>query len=178
MFSFFGRKGKEPVIKDLVFVSASAKQNAITHFLSRQPGCLLLIWLEESYEEACQLLPGMKDRILIAREVTGNQLQHSDFIFYEHHPLLQKENEWLTDHQVKEVIFYSSLDEPLFIYAGGENIASLVRKLGLQEEEAISHPLISKSINNARKKIHEKIIAEAPARSQQEWFKKNLPASF
>lgn len=174
MFSFFGKKKKEGITRDLVFISTAAKQKAIQTFLDENPGTLLLTWFEESYDEASRVLPGMGDRISLVRELPGPQLHQTAFIFYEHHPLMLKEKEWLEKTRQEETVFYSSLDEPLFLHAGGAHIASLVQKLGMQEDEAISHPMISKSINNARKKLSEKIFTESPARSQQEWFKKNV----
>ena len=175
MFSFFRKKEKEPASKDLVFITATAKQNAISTYMSSHPDALLLVWFEESYEEAVQLMPAMEARIAMTRTISGSRLQNQTVIFYEHHPLVAKEKEWLEENHIKEAVFYSSLDEPLFLYAGGANIASLMQRMGMQEEEAISHSLISKSIDGARKKIADKILSESTARSQKEWFERNVP---
>jgi preprotein translocase subunit SecA len=76
---------------------------------------------------------------------------------------------------LKEAVFYSSLDEPLFTYFGGEKIRALLTKLGMNENEAISHSFISKSIAQAQKKLQSRVAIEATAHSAAEWFAKNLP---
>jgi preprotein translocase subunit SecA len=45
----------------------------------------------------------------------------------------------------------------------------------MNEEEAIEHSMISKSIGNAQKKIASKVNIEQSARSQKDWFQKNMP---
>lgn len=47
-------------------------------------------------------------------------------------------------------------------------------KLGMKEEEAIEHALISKSLANAQDKIAKKVTAALPAGSQREWLKRNV----
>lgn len=175
MFSFFRKKEKEPASKDLVFITASAKQKAVAEFMNSNPDTLLLVWFEESYEEAVQLMPSMEARIFMTRTINGSPLQNHPVIFYEHHPLVSKEKSWLEENQLQEAVFYSSLDEPLFLFAGGANIARLMQKMGMQEEEAISHSLISKSIDGARKKLADKVMSATSARSQKEWFERNVP---
>ncbi len=49
--------------------------------------------------------------------------------------------------------FYLSLEDDLLRIFGGERIKSLMDKLGMKEGEPIEHPLVSKAIENAQKRV-------------------------
>jgi preprotein translocase subunit SecA len=76
--------------------------------------------------------------------------------------------------QLKQAIFYSALDEPLFKFFGGDRISSMIEKLGLSENEAIEHQMISTAIKNAQEKISKQVVIDYSAQSQAGWFSKNI----
>ncbi|HOL18365.1 MAG TPA: preprotein translocase subunit SecA, partial [Bacillota bacterium] len=49
--------------------------------------------------------------------------------------------------------FFVSLEDDLMRLFGGENIASLMDRFGLEEDVPIDHPLVSKAIERAQKKV-------------------------
>jgi len=49
--------------------------------------------------------------------------------------------------------YYVSLEDPLMKIFGGERIQNMVQKMGLDEDEAIEAKVLSKSIENAQKKV-------------------------
>ena len=49
--------------------------------------------------------------------------------------------------------FFVSLEDDLMRLFGGENIASLMDRFGIDEEIPIDHPLVSRGIENAQKKV-------------------------
>ena len=49
--------------------------------------------------------------------------------------------------------FYISLEDDLMRLFGGENIYNIMEKLGLDEDTPIDHPLISRAIESAQKKV-------------------------
>ncbi|ADD69550.1 preprotein translocase, SecA subunit [Denitrovibrio acetiphilus DSM 12809] len=49
--------------------------------------------------------------------------------------------------------FYVSLEDDLMRIFGSEKISSIMEKLGMKEGESIEHPIISKSIEGAQKKV-------------------------
>ena len=51
--------------------------------------------------------------------------------------------------------FYISLEDDLIRLFGGDRIQSIMGKLGMEEGECIEHPLLSKAIENAQKKVEE-----------------------
>jgi preprotein translocase subunit SecA len=52
-------------------------------------------------------------------------------------------------------LFYMSLEDDLLRRFGSERIASFMQKIGMEEGEPITHPWISKAIENAQKKVEE-----------------------
>jgi hypothetical protein len=98
-------------------------------------------------------------------------------LFIGHYPIPSKENkllERLTNLKSIEVTFYSSLDEPSFEIFGAAQIISVMEKLGIKDEESIEHPMVSKAMEGARKKIESKVKFDPEATSEKEWFQKNL----
>ena len=49
--------------------------------------------------------------------------------------------------------FYLSLEDDLLRLFGGENIANIMDKMGMGEDEPIEHKLITRSVENAQKKV-------------------------
>ncbi len=49
--------------------------------------------------------------------------------------------------------FFVSLEDDLMRLFGGENIASLMDRFGIEEDMPIDHPLVSRGIENAQKKV-------------------------
>ncbi len=52
--------------------------------------------------------------------------------------------------------FYISLDDTLMRLFGGENMKSLMARVGMKDDEPIHHPWISKSIEKAQKRVEER----------------------
>lgn len=52
-----------------------------------------------------------------------------------------------------ESIFYISLEDDLMRIFGSEKIQGLMDKLGLEDDEAIDHKMVSKALENAQKKV-------------------------
>ncbi|MEO8713261.1 MAG: hypothetical protein ABI405_14110, partial [Parafilimonas sp.] len=73
---------------------------------------------------------------------------------------------------------YSSLDEPLFNYFGGEKIAVLLEKTGMKEDECIQHALVTTALKNAQEKIAKKILIEQTTQSAADWFSRNMKTIF
>ena len=52
--------------------------------------------------------------------------------------------------------FYISLDDTLMRLFGGDNLKSMMSRIGMKANEPIHHPWISKSIENAQKRVEER----------------------
>jgi hypothetical protein len=103
------------------------------------------------------------------------------FLFAGHYPMPSKEDQII--QKLKEVfpqcpiIFYSSLDEPSFEIFGSDKIAGLLDKMGMKEEEAIEHTMVSQAMKRARTKVESGVTKEIVTQSEQEWYAKNIRKS-
>ncbi len=55
--------------------------------------------------------------------------------------------------------FYLSLEDDLMRFFGSERISSVMSRMGIEEGEVIQHPLITKSVERAQKKVEENNFA-------------------
>lgn len=174
MFSFFKKKDKEAKVTDVVFASREAKWKALAE-MGRQDGSFIFIaWFEESREQLQQYfdLRSVPNQVLTYREV--HHAAGSKAVFIEHYPLAKKEKDLFASLQLPSVIIYSSLDEALFTFFGGDRISSMLSKMGLDEHEPVSHNMITGAIYNAQEKLASKTMIEQSARSMEEWMQKNV----
>ncbi len=105
---------------------------------------------------------------------SGSKVQ---FLFAGHYPLPAKENkiiEKLSSYPSAEITFCSSIDEPSFEPFGADRIVAILDQLGLREDECIEHPMVSKAMANARAKIEGMVKHEVTAKSEGEWFIRNI----
>jgi preprotein translocase subunit SecA len=176
MFSFFRRKDSAPKVNDIVFATKAAKWNGIKEAINQTPKPVLIAWFEDSAEELQQYFhqQQLNEEVINYRQIHAGSLHNNSVIFIEHYPLASKENELFISLKDKKITVYSSLDESLFKIFGGENISALLSRMGLNENEAISHPMITRSIRNAQEKLQQKLITEQSASSMEEWMRKNV----
>jgi preprotein translocase subunit SecA len=57
--------------------------------------------------------------------------------------------------EIGETMFYISLDDDLMRVFGSNKLEGALKKLGFKNDESISHPLISRSIEKAQKRVEE-----------------------
>ena len=100
------------------------------------------------------------------------------FLFAGHYPLPSKEQPVIqklnTTFPKSEIIFCSSLDNPSFKIFGSDRIVDLLDNLGMKEDEAIEHAMVTKAMANARTKVESSIPHETKTDSEEEWFSKNV----
>lgn len=180
MFSFFKKNKPGYTFTDRVCINNTAKFNAMLAEWKSHQNMAFIFWFEDSLQQANHFFSSNTNEqvvLITAREATSMVLQGKTPVFAEHYPLLSKEVGLLQQLHLEKVLVYSSLDEPLFMNFGGEKIISMMKKMGMRDDEIIEHSMISRSIQNAQEKIAEKVIIEQSATSQQEWFRKNFPTS-
>lgn len=103
------------------------------------------------------------------------------FLFAGHYPLPSKEDQSIQKLNAAfpqcPIIFYSSLDEPAFEIFGSDKIVGLLDKMGMKEEEAIEHSMVSQAMKRARTKVEGGVTKEILTHSEQEWYAKNVKKS-
>lgn len=174
MFGLFKSKSPEVTISDQVWMSQQSKWRACLKMAQANKQCVFVAWFSKTKEELTEFFStyDVEAAVVLASDVSllDNQL----LIFVEHYPLSEVEQALFLELNLNKVPVLSSLDEPLFSLFGGEKTIQLMQKLGMKEEEIVSHPMITKSIRNAQRKIAGKVTVEIKAESQRDWLKKNV----
>ncbi len=182
-FKLFGRKEKDDhgsVFSDRIYMSMAAKMNACLVLAKTEPNSIFITWFPDTarkLKDHFNAHGSAGTHIMEAHHAHSALLLNKTVVFAEHHPLHAKEKNLVANWQQKEFIVFSSLDEPLFTRFGSEKIISLMQKMGVKEDEAIEHALVSKAILNAQQKIASSIMTEQSANSQADWMQKNAKAS-
>ncbi len=107
-----------------------------------------------------------------------SQQRPLQIIVAEHHPMRS------TDRRLHEaaatltgeaqLAIHISLDDPLLTHFGVRSIQDLYQRLGIDEETALSNPLITTAIRRAQEKIESQVPRDMPAWSIEDWFRHNL----
>lgn len=173
MFSLFKKKEPVPKIKDVVFATKDAKWKALAEMAKQDSNAVFVAWFEESRDRLQQYFDAhqVRSEIIIYRELHSGK---GKMIFIEHYPLAEKERQLFSSLNEKDITVYSSLDEAFFLHFGGDKISSLLAKMGLDDNEAISHSMITQSIYKAQEKLAKKVTIDHSAYSMQEWMQKNV----
>ncbi len=193
MFSFF-KKEKHQRLEDQIYISRGVADLACikeyNKLISENAEVVLICFFERSLTRLqaqitnAVILPAKtftNDFANIATRSSIQQKKDPVFIFAEHHPHLYVEEtiineiETLCAGKNPSIRFYTSLDEPLMQQFGSQSIIDLMKKMGLKDDEAISHSMVTKSVANAQRKIAKKVTNQINAKSQEEWVTINLP---
>ena len=175
MFKLFNKNNK-PKIIDRVFIHKENKWAYCIKILAENSNIVFIAWFDDSIDELGNYFSQTNTQasILKARTTNRSQIEGSNIIFIEHHPMKSKELEFIEQLGLKEAVFLTALDEPLLKHFGGEKLISMMLAMGMKEDEAIEHKLITQSIANAQEKIEAKVSIEQSTRSQAEWMERNL----
>ncbi len=176
MFNFFRKKIEGIRVRDNIFMSTSAKYKAMLAEWEKDKSIVYLFWFDESLNEASNFFSTAATEevtLLLVRQTTSHQLSGKVPVFAEHYPLETKEQDYYKKMNLDAVKVYSALNEPLYKHFGAEKIIDLMRKLGMKEDEAIEHKMISSSIKKAQSKIQKNVVVEQTAHSQSDWLEKN-----
>lgn len=178
MFSFFRKKPAGIKTDDNVYITEEARLAALLQMWQTAPETAFIFWFDQSLEKAAEYFNQHQAATVVLLTAREAARRHGSgpVVFAEHYPISAKEENLWQELNLPHITVYSCLEEPLFQRFGGERIISLIKKLGMEETEAISHPMISQSIRNAQQKIAKQVSFEQTASSQEDWFKKNLPA--
>ena len=204
MFSLFKKKKQpESGFTESVWVSTAAKYEAIQRFAqanSSQPVWLLYHFADtasaleqvlNALNTPCQLIQRMNDAkqpgtasLLPASSIVGQLQSFSGtaqprILVVEHYPLQARDVELAAAlNQLfpgAEIQQYIGLDEPIMALFDSERLMNLLERMGVERNEAISHSMVTKSIGRALTRIAKSATGDAAAKSQQEWFDRNVP---
>lgn len=177
MFSF-GKNKEEIKITDIIFISAAAKWHGCMEAYKQEPKTIFITWFEDSQQQlqlffTQQNMTGAE--VILYRQSASHFISNKQVIFAEHYPLREKETDLYMSLNLTAIKVFSCLEDALFQYFGGNNMIELLQKMGISENDPLQHPMIAASLKNAQEKIASKVSLEQTARSQKEWFSRNLP---
>lgn len=173
LFDVFKSKNQEPGFKDLIWLNHEAKVTGYLKLLRAYPDAVWMAWFDQTIKEF-QKHNQSQNPIHNALHVYASLVKDKTVIFLEHYPLRSQEEAMTHTWEPKKILVLSSLDEPLFQRFGGNNIIPLLEKMGADEEELLENDMISKSIENAQRKLEKHITVDVAAQSAAEWFQKNI----
>lgn len=191
MFNLIGSKPQSNV-RYKVYLTKIAKYRQLMDYIIEQVNSKKKIHLvahfDQTYSELVQLLTkagidydeqiGRDGSLLLLSKSweikNRSQLPDGDhfLVSAEIHPMAVREENLKSIHK-NDMIVFCALDNPFFELFGGDRIRSMMGKLGLKENESIEHPMVSKAIVNAQKKMDKKAVNEKPAYSIREWMNLN-----
>ncbi len=74
------------------------------------------------------------------------------------------------------LVQHASLDDPLLRLFAGEWVETVLRQLGMNEDEPIESQMVTRRIRVAQQRIEDRATADYSAQSAQEWLEKNCPS--
>lgn len=71
--------------------------------------------------------------------------------------------------------FHLALDEPLMLRLGGNWLPAMLQHLGMERTEPIQSAMVSRSLRKAQRHLRDETSLNEPAKSAEEWFRRNCP---
>jgi hypothetical protein len=180
LFNLFGNKDDNKdnhLFADRAYVSTAAKMNACAALAAKDPNHLFICWFTETAVRFREFFrqQGLDENLIIeTHHLHTSKLKGRIPVFTEHYPLHNKETELIKNWENKNILVFSALDEPLFKHFGSDKVIPMIKLLGMKEDEAIEHSMVSKSIIKGQEKIAALISLEQSAASQAEWMQRNI----
>ena len=180
LLDLFGKK-EDPefpaIFKDKVYIHSAGKMNACLQLAKTQPEAIFIAWFNETAKNYKTFFAqnGIdEDRITTVDKIDITITQNHQPVFLEHYPLPAKELKLVKDWQLKNILVFSAIDEPLFKHFGSDKMIPLIKLFGMKESEAIEHSYVTESIIKGQVKIANKVTIEQTATSQAEWMITNM----
>ena len=186
----FGKK-KKTYFASKVLMSRPALDRLLLNGL-RNKEIIAVTFFTSTRNELLKLLndPSLDDLVIPAEKIiNGNAIpQINSFLIPGGKQIVLAERYPLSDNETRlaekleangiqiPLAAYASLDDAILQHAGGEKVKSLMQRMGMQEDEIISHAMIESSIENFQSKIAKKISFDSHAQSPEEWFRMNIPS--
>jgi hypothetical protein len=135
----------------------------------------LIYFFDQTKEEMRQLLQAASLNIPLD---SAYDVMHKDsdrIILIDLHPLASVMQKFLQNQRFQqEVTCFMGMDDILMRLFGADRIALIMEKMGMKSDEEISHSMINSSIENAQKKMDERLPHFKDIRtSAEEWAREN-----
>ncbi len=192
-------KSSIQVMDDVIWMTPEAKaagiKAAIQQSFAERDGpvaILLVAHFEDCFHELRQLAETQAggNRIIMAVTVASlkaasspvtafNESHFIKLIVGERHPLASQDEDIIEFARRLpcrcRVVHHLSLKDPLMQVFCGDWIESVLKRLGMKDDEAIESRMVSRRIRNSQKKIGQRSIGDEPAESAEQWLEHNCP---
>ncbi|MCM2374202.1 preprotein translocase subunit SecA [Aporhodopirellula aestuarii] len=181
---------------DLIWMTEAGKLNGILAAVNEKGqgdavAILVVSHFDETHAKIERLLtnysgqvPAMAVRTndLSPRIATGSQFNEAsrvECIVTEHHPLAEEDdrviNEFVQDLPCQcRVSFCTSLDDAVMQLFAGDYMKSVMKRMGMSDNEAIESALVSRRIRAAQESVAQKTVSSHRANSAKEWIEMNV----
>lgn len=175
MFNFFSKKKPTYKLSDLIWISDEARTRGCVDLVRAGKYDHVIAWFSSTQKHFHDVFEKEGIAVSVKRytEVQLKIMSGQRILMLEHYPLLQVETELFQGWEGADIQVASSLDEPWLQSFGIEKVKDLITKLGMKPDEMLSHSLITSSLQNAQKKLEEKVTHEMKANSMEEWCRLN-----
>ena len=193
MFSFFKSKKKLPAYSYHTYQTDFEKYWMLVQDLlaqSKESKILLVHYFDDTRTELVKLMEkaglefnvnqtsfqaGVNINLVSYDEALNNSL-FSEYNVWsaEVFPVWSLTTKFLECHkEASKIIFFTSMESPFFDLFGGERLKTLMKNLGMKENEKIQHQMIDKSIERAQQKLEEKAQNINIKTSFEDWMAQN-----
>jgi hypothetical protein len=177
MFNWlFKKKEKGITAQSHIYMKRQHAWAALMQAAGGRPGAVVVYWFDDHGDQLAALAGDGGPQLVHYRQAASPEFRNRPLFFAGHYPFYNREQQLYRDLRLQQPEVYASLEDAVFQLFGGQRIASLMQALGVSENEAISHPMIAKSLVRAQKKAEAKAGgSESSARSEAEWVRMNFP---
>jgi hypothetical protein len=180
MFNWlFKKKPQGIAARSHIYMNKQACLGALARHLQPLQGVVLVYWFEETGGLLTRFLEqaGITETTLVHyRNCTQQEYRNRPFVFAGHHFSFSKEQSVFEQLQLRQPEVYASLEDGIFELFGGNSIVTMMKRMGMKEDEAISHRMVSSSIIKAQQKCDSKaMFKDTDTRSEKEWLSLNFP---
>ena len=109
---------------------------------------------------------------------TNSQTNSLQIVVAEHHPISGKDRSLVDSAERLScgplISFHISLDDPLMKHFAGDKLTTMMKRMGADENDPISHPFVTNAIQNAQEKIEKQVPRAVATESMDDWFRFNL----
>tara|TARA_R110000744_G_scaffold106203_1_gene202395 strand:- start:157 stop:699 length:543 start_codon:yes stop_codon:yes gene_type:complete len=178
MFSFFKREKSKELPAIIVFTSKVQLYKWLIADAVQSPSTIFYFFEETGNELRALLDAARAETIKLLNWKDANKTMISDKAYIaELYPLSGPYTNLINSVQQRSktsIQALSHLDSPIFIKMGGEKLKTLVARLGIREDESISHAMVTRAISNLQSKLDQKVVAEREANSIEDWYRTNV----
>jgi hypothetical protein len=169
------KESLKTAVKDLVFASHAEREKYLLE-ISKMHDTNIIAWFESDLNYLNRLFGGNWNhssvKVYLHASLAASEINPDiPMVLWGRHPLASVEDKALAAlPKVQLLVGMTSLDDAFIQHFGGDNLKSLMGKMGHKEGAILEHSMISASIRNAQQDLDKKVENPISANSASDWF--------